>query len=56
MSPGPPSRLPVILWLQLVTLNKAAQFFSYCAVSSPLPVTVMLPYYSFHDPSFTQNF
>jgi hypothetical protein len=56
MFPEAPSRLPVIPWMKSVTLSKAAEFFSYIAVSSPLLVAVILPYYSIHDHNFTQNF
>jgi hypothetical protein len=53
MFPEPSSWLPVIPWINvLVPPGKAAQIFSYCTFSSPLPLAVLLPYYGIQDTNF----
>jgi len=37
-------------------LGKVAQIFSYCTFSSPLPLAVLLPYYSTQGPEFYSEF
>ncbi len=45
--------LPVTPWIIVSNpLRNAAQIFSYCAFSSSLPFTVLLPYYSIQGPDF----
>ena len=57
MFPEPSSLLPVTAWIIVSDpLGKAAQIFSYCTFSSPLPLAILLPYYSIQGPDFYSEF
>ena len=57
MFPEPSSLLPVTFWIIVsVPLGKAAQIFSYCTFSPPLPLAVLLPYYRIQGLDFYSEF
>ena len=53
----PSSLLPATPWIIVSdTPGNAAQIFSYCTFSSPLPLAVLLPNYSIQGPDFYSEF